>query len=388
MKIYIIHTVIALLLISFNAKAVEQEAMERSERIYIAGFVTNESGVGISDVNIIIEHNNRKLMTLRTIQDGWFESVRSLPILNNAEIRLTLIKSGYKFTQFYRNVNKDNPIFELELQPLINFPPIDSNDTQVTMPLYGYIKLPQTEGGGGLGGARITLYKDSGKIASQPKNIIDIAFSRDSGFFSIFYDSNLRNNDTVYNYRIDHPKYNVILGKTKLTPQTEPLFVDSVVERYFEIAWFIRLGLDYQFGEKITNSVPFSSHINVLRLVELAMDLDFVSTSKPYEPSIYITNYNNRDTDVGALMFGLSFKPEGVAQRKKLVMDFAIGVSDIEINKEAKHITKFPHLQFGLSHYYKDYIHNNFSVPHIRLGGAMYQDHMGWNYLVEVNLGL
>ena len=356
--------------------------------IYVAGFVQDVHGNGLSEVDITIEHQNRKLMSLRTIEDGWFESPRRLNVPINDEVRITLMKPGYKFTQKTETIIKENHIFTYSLSALPYYPPIHTSEEHVTLPLYGFIRKPDADGGGGLAGAEVTLQIDAGKAFTRekPKNVVDIAISRDSGFFTLYYKSSLRESDKKFTYRIEHPDYNIVQGTVKLAQQSKPLEVLDLEERYFDIAWLARVGFAIPPDrEKIGGYAPISAHINLLRLSELVFNYDLVPPTKRPEWSLYLSNYKTKETNVGALMLGASWKPLGVSQSNKTVLDTAMGASVIGIHKESRHIYKAPHIQFGVSYYYRKTPYGSFAAPHVRLGFAIYEDHIGWNYLIEFN---
>lgn len=358
-------------------------------RIYIAGFVVDEKGQGIPDVHVDIENKNQLIMTMRSMQDGWFESARGLDIPKiGLDIRVTLTKPGYDFLSNIVKIDSNNHIFKCQLITLPGYHPLTRYEDQPTLPLYGYVQKPESQGGTNLAGAKIYLLKPSSNKISEniDSGIVDMSISRDSGFFTLHYDYSLRNSHSEYTLLVEHPEYNLWPEQVKLAQQSQPIIIDNLSERYFDIAWFLRLGAWLPLsGKKLGSNSPFSSHINVLRLFELVFNEDFVLPTESPEYSIYISNYNTEEEDVGSLMLGSSWKPKGVAQKERYVLDIAIGASDIEINREAKHIYKFPQIQFGVS-YYKKQLLESFANPHYRLGLTTYQDHKGWNYFIELTL--
>lgn len=373
----------------------EQEVNGQTDyrKIYIAGFVLDDrTGQGLADVDIVIEHKNRKILSMRTGQDGWFESLHSLNVPKEGlDVRVTLIKPGYKLAHWSEKYTWkfESRNLEYKLGRLPNLPPLYSYEEPVGYPLYGFIKKPDAQEGLelGLAGAKVTLYEEIGKPA------LDIAISRDSGYFTLYYNNSLRGVDKEVTLLVEHPDYNTEEYKLKaeldqrLGQQEEPIKILGLTERHFDIAWLLRIGMCAAASDESRKHELLCSHVNLWRLLELAVDGNFWQPSKGSEWNLYLSNYKTKETDVGALMFGASWKPGGVAQKEKIVLDFAIGKSEIEINRESKKVYRFPNIQFGASYYRKN-PYESFATPHYRIGGTTYKDNLGWNHIVEISFGI
>lgn len=381
----IIQIMVFILFFAPNVYADEQsDAMKETlQKIYIAGFILDEHGRGISEVDIIVEHKNRKIMSLRSMQGGWFEAARGLLVgKEGLKIRLVLLKAGYDYLTVVEKISSENHIFKFTIASLPGYLPPAIHEDVPTLPLYGFIENPNSNGVG-LAGSKITLLDSHRAKLTEIKNkkIYDVAVSRDSGFFTINYEADLRNTNKKYRLTVDNPFYNEYSKTITLGDQDTPLIINQLSKRYFETAWFFRLGI-YAPLKSSGKYYPITTHVNLVRLAELAFNYDFVKPTEGSEWSLYISNYNTEETDVGALMLGYSWKPYGLAQSSKYVADFAVGASEIEINKESRHIYKFPHIQFGISKY-RENRYQSFAAPHYRLGASIYQDNEKWNTFIE-----
>ena len=86
-----------------------------------------------------MEYKNRKLFALRSTEAGWFESTKPIPgEYVNKEIRLTVLKRGYRFKNKYFNLKELDNFIIFHLEPL-DVEVYSTRDTLATGVVYGYI---------------------------------------------------------------------------------------------------------------------------------------------------------------------------------------------------------------------------------------------------------
>lgn len=220
---------ILILLLLLSQSVLAQQVVLAPESNFIAGMVVDaDNKKGLSDVNVIIIYKHRKLFSLRTSHNGWFETPYSLEqaaIINPGEkitsVELRVQKKGYKYLHTSLSM-KDYKAKITNNNLQIDLVPYENYRAPEVLRIYfqskhGYIHNSKDEP---VNGAVVKVYmKDKGGKCLKDMRLLRIinvsgmcelapvasAVSRKSGFFTLYYQD--VPDDMVLNFNLEHYLY-------------------------------------------------------------------------------------------------------------------------------------------------------------------------------------
>jgi hypothetical protein len=348
--------------------------------LYIAGFVFDDQEQGVTEAEIVVEYQNRKLFSLRSTEAGWFESTTPIPVEHiGKQIRLTVLKRGFRLQSKDLTLKKLDNFVVFHLKAIKDIPVISYSDALATGVVYGYIYHPSHDKP--LTGAKASLKID--------KTVIDVSFSRDSGYFTLNYPIKyFGENATLI---IEHPKYDVYKDSIQLSQQTAIKRIFFLKDKPFETDWLVRVsGILLTNDETQGGFAPLKYEFNYLKLIDVML------FSEPlYDPAAeFVWTFSGVEhktrsiSDVTTLLVGGVWKPEGRMQKTKIAIDFAIGYGWLE-DRLDRSISDTVYLQAGISKYLaksKDFA--SIASPNIRTEISAFRENDDWRLLWSVGIGL
>lgn len=186
-----------------------------SGAIYIAGFVKDESGVGIRDAIVIITDRHKKLYSMRSAQGGWFETASPLgDEYIGKELRITVIKSGYESNSEIFTISKGSNFLEsIEVHPITDYHIDLGFRADLSNVFYGYVHDDKTDEP--IKGSVIDITEGRDNIP------VSSAVTRESGYFSLYYQDRGDLAEKAYKYSAKHYEHNTVEGEIKLDPKPD-----------------------------------------------------------------------------------------------------------------------------------------------------------------------
>lgn len=242
-----------LLLILYSGSVCAETEVYLINNDYLAGFVRSEDGEGVEDATIVVTDSRNKIFSLRSAQGGWFES--STPISRSTQsdsFNIFVMKRGYKPAKekiiITRDYTQDTTrILNIKLKPVPDFYfESGTRDHQLKV-LYGYVYDKKINSP--IRGAVITINKGESPIGS--------AVTRDSGFFSLYYEMEKKE----AGIDIQHRDYTAVKNTITLSSDS-PYYEISMpkLSHYFSLG----LGVALQYtGDTadLETGMPFSINL-------------------------------------------------------------------------------------------------------------------------------
>jgi hypothetical protein len=366
-----------LLAVPVGGVAIAQDNLPRN--LYVAGFVFDEHGEGVSGAEIVVEHKNRKLFSLRSTEAGWYESTKPVPVdYLDQVVRLTVLKRGYRLQSQNHILKTADNFVVFHLKPIVDVPNYGAKDALATGVFYGYVSHPSQDSA--LSGAKATL-KIDGKD-------IDVSFSRDSGYFTLNYPIKYFNQPATL--VVEHPRYQTYEENITLSPQTTVKKIPDLKEKTFAIDWLVRESVVLATNDTPGGFSPFKYELNYLKLMDLLFFNDEL-----YDPTAAFVwtfsggAYETRRSNVSYVQAGGVFKPLGPGQKTKFSMDFSLGFAMVKDNDNRSQSKDSIHLQLGANKYFgKSKESTTMANPHMRTEVSAIREHDEWRFLWLVGLGL
>lgn len=201
--------------------------------IYLAGYVKDDKGAGVENANVIVTQNQRKLFVLRTLSNGWFETVVPLDssyIKKNIEI--TIMKRGFNIQQEEFKIKENMNFYSFTMKEILGYFSNEGNTSFFSSVINGYVFDEET--GKPVKGAIIMLQGNS------KEGMIGSGVTRSSGYFDLFYQEN--ENDDSYIYQAEHGSFDTIYGTINDSDKEGLLRVGLTQNRYNSL-----IGFGYQF---------------------------------------------------------------------------------------------------------------------------------------------
>ncbi len=186
---------------------------------YLVGFVTDGDS-GIEHARVIVTDQTGVLTSLRTGDNGWFESATAIfDDIGNSYLTLTILASGHSYCQTRLVLDgsigppqdkSPNDHITLKLIPLDEPLVEEGTDSKHTKYMYGRIV---NDVGSPIPGALITINYLDGKAV---EHLLASAVSRSSGYYSLVYPSGHESDKPKLTYTIRHREHNSSSNTFKL----------------------------------------------------------------------------------------------------------------------------------------------------------------------------
>jgi len=193
--------------------------------IYLSGFITDkETKQGIEEAIIVITSNHRRLFSLTSGQNGWFETTTPLSTQYlKKQLKVNVFKRGY-------NPVNDKPIeltksfnhYSIKMSSLDDYHHDVIKKEHINNVLYGNISDNNTQKP--VDGAIITLTQPE---SGQP---IASAVSRSSGYFNLYYPEIYTGK--CFSYTLEHYNHDTEEGFISLSQQEEPGIYSLIQNSY------------------------------------------------------------------------------------------------------------------------------------------------------------
>lgn len=181
---------------------------------YLAGFIKNKNDIGLENATIVVTDDRSKILSLRSGQNGWFESYSPLSKSTiSKSLYITVMKRGYTPCQAKlvreKKTSKEMPQaanrkFDIYLEPIPDYYNDYEGYGHQSEVLYGYVYDEGSDDP--VKGAIITV-TDSADKESLP---ISSAVTRDSGFFSLYYPGKGEYDNKELNYTLEQRDHTTV----------------------------------------------------------------------------------------------------------------------------------------------------------------------------------
>lgn len=218
-----------LFLLLLSAPANSEQTKYIISNDYLAGFIKGKNNIGLEDATIVVTDERNKILSLRSGQNGWFETYSPLgKITKSDEINFFVMKRGYKplkvkVIRQHKAIEKNNQatkksmnILNIHLEPIPNYYIDNESHDYLSDVLYGYV---HDESDDPVKGAIITITDNADK-ESLP---ISSAVTRDSGFFSLYYTGKDKYDDKKLTYSLEQRDHTTVSDCIFLNPGNKTL---------------------------------------------------------------------------------------------------------------------------------------------------------------------
>ena len=349
------------------------------DNLYVAGFVFDDQEQGVTEAEVVVEYENRKLFSLRSTEAGWFESTTPIPAEHIGKpIRLTVLKRGYRLQSKDLTLKKLDNFVVFHLKAIKDIPMISYKDALATGVVYGYVYHPSHD----------KPLTEAKAILKIDKTVIDVSFSRDSGYFTLNYP--IKYFGKTATLIIEHPKYDVYKDTIKLSQQTSIKRIFFLHDKPFETDWLVRFGGIVLTNDKVQGGfAPFKYELNYLKLIDLLFFSDPL-----YDPAAAFVwtfsgvEHNTRNSKISTLQVGGVWKPGGRQQKEKYALDFAVGYGWMH-DRIDQTPSDTVYLQAGINRYFgKSKDVTPIASPNVRTEISAFRENDEWRLIWVVGIGL
>ena len=377
-----IYVISIILLITFSGYVCSNQG------VYIAGVVTDDNGRKLPGVIVIIEHQYKEYMSIKTNKDGWFETNIPLPeSLVGKNINITYLKSGYESQQKALIVVEGlNYVSNIQLIQLPEYVSIEPKEEEYTAQVYGYVENPlsgRPQPGAMLTYKIVNIDERETLLGFEKKKIdyFNITATKNNGYFIISYPGFYFEDSKNYEHSIvvEHMDFDRFTGTVK--NPNNLIVIKSLKEK---IDWLVRFNLIAAKGE-VGGYPPFKFETNFRKLFEILGNIKYPDFDS-FKWSLPVARHNTRETDVTTIHFSGSKTITRKDHRSNILMDVGIGIALVELNKSEEHEMVFPHLQLGISKFLRRLVDTS-TTPHLRLGLSFYRLNSENKIFFELGLG-